>query len=167
MIDKKIGRLKLKLYNGIDELPAERYHKFNLYCLLASGIGSDVTALNNHITTIYQALQMKDFARLKTLFENYYMNLNYTIQGMDLNSMAFVCLIHSINGKEILDSSDENLMKISKEISKHEKRSKYLNLFREIKKKLKMKSKYISPVKIAKQKQDNIIALLKSVQVHY
>lgn len=162
MITKKIGFLKLELYNGIDELTTERYHKFNLYCLLSSGVGSDVESIKEHMIKIYQVLQKKDFKRLQKMFENYYLSLSYITEGLDLKTLAFTCLIHSINGDEISDLSDDNLERLSKRITKNIKRQAIFDLFKEIKKKLSRKSKYISRVELARAKQDLIIGSLKN-----
>jgi hypothetical protein len=139
MIERKIGGLKLKMYSSIEEMPIERYHKFNVYSLLSAGIGNDIESIQEHITAIFQALTKKDFDKLNIMFQNYYHSLHLTVEGYDTTSMAFTCLIHSINGKEMLDISEDNLRKVSKRITRHEKRQSVINFFRELKKKLKMK----------------------------
>ena len=165
MITKQLGRLTLKMYNGIDELPAERYHKFNLYCLMSAGIGNDAEALQSHMASIYTALNKKDYDSLLVMFQNYYHSLHFIVEQMDTQSIAFCCLIHSINGDEITDISDDNLMAISKRINKATKRSIALKLLDEIKKKLNPKSRYISPVELAEQKQKRIMASLNDVRI--
>jgi hypothetical protein len=164
MITEKIGTLDVTLYNGIDELPAERYHKFNLYCLMASGIGNDVQSVQTHITLLYQALNRKDIERLKVLLENYHHSLHFIIEQMDTQSIAFACLVHSINGKEVSDISDESLKRISKQITKSVRRSEVLNILSTIKKKLKAKSKFTSPLELAMREQERIIDSLKDIQ---
>ena len=163
MINKKIGRLRLELYSSIDELPAERYHKFNLYSLLSAGIGNDVESIQGHISRIYEALQKKDFERLQTMFQNYYHSLHFILEQIDTQSISFACLVHSINGQEIKDLSDENLKKVSSRITKSVKRAEVLNLVQSIKKKLKRKSKPISPIESAIQEQKHIMDSLKGV----
>ena len=37
------------LYDSIDELPIIRFHKYNKYMLIDSGIGSDLNDINVHI----------------------------------------------------------------------------------------------------------------------
>lgn len=167
MIEKKLGNLKLKVYSGIDELPVERYHKFNLYCLLSAGIGSDVDSINKHISSIYQSLQKKDFKRLQTQFENYYATLNYILEGIDVQSTAFACLVYSINGKVQHDISDENLTKIVKKIGRGVKRQIIINSLNEVKKKLKRKSKPISKLQAIQEKQKYITGSLKDVLSSY
>lgn len=165
MIVKRIGRLNIKLYDCIDELPIERYHKFNIYCLLSAGIGNDIESVTSHINSIYSALQRKDFDRLKIQFENYYMSLNMILEHIDTQSIAFACLVHSINGDEITDLSDESLKNISKRITRAGKRVKILELVSEIKKKLKKNSNYISPVASALERQKIIMDSLKDVLI--
>lgn len=157
MIEKNIGRLTIKYYNSIDELPTENYHKFNLYALIDSGIGSDTDSIKTHIEGIYAALQKKDFDRLKVLFGNYYMSLSYITEGLDMKSIAVCYMIHSVNGKLNNDLSDEAIHKLAKKLAKHVKRQHFISQFTALKKKLMRKSNYISPIELARQKHRAII----------
>lgn len=163
MINKRIGKLRLTLYSGIDELTADRFHKFNLYSLLSAGIGNDVESIQGHITQIYSALQKKDFERLKILFQNYHHALHFILEQIDTQSIAFACLVHSINGQLVTDISDDNLKAISERITRNIKRSEVLNLVQTIKKKLKRKSRSISPLELAMQEQKLITDSLSDV----
>ena len=136
MINKNIGRLRLKIYDNIGELPIERYHKFNTYCLLSMGIGSDIESIDNHIAEIFQALHRKDYDRLTVNFTNYYHSLRLIQDHMDIPSVAFACLVHSINDQEITDISEENLRIVSGRLTQAKRRELVINLFRELKKKL-------------------------------
>lgn len=163
MVTKKIGTLKLKLYNSIEELPSERHHLFNKYALLEAGIGSSLGSIQEHIKSLYAAANNKDNERMKVLLQNYYMSLNYTVEDIDLVSMCLCCKVYSINGKKFTDLSEESLIKLSSRIRRNAKFSQLFNLYRELKKKLRMKSKYISPLELAQQKQRVIINSLKGI----
>jgi hypothetical protein len=139
MINKNIGRLRLELYNGVDELPIERYHKFNLYCLMSAGIGNDVESITKHMGSIYQSLNKKDIERLKIQFQNYYHSLYLIIDKVDTTNMAFACLIHSVNGREVTDLSEEGIRRLQIKITRAERRKQIVQLFVDLKKKLRMK----------------------------
>jgi len=144
MIQKKIGRLNLELYSSINELPSERYHKFNLYCLMAAGIGNDAESVQNHISDIFQSLSKGDTERLKIQFQNYYHSLHLILEKADTQSLAFSCLIAAIDGKPITDLSDDGLQYTQYLISREEKRLQVVGLFTDLKKKLKQDLRYIS-----------------------
>ncbi len=142
MIKKRIGRLRLEIYDSIKELPIERYHQFNIYCLLSTGIGADVEGINKHYADIFQSLEKKDYKRLKTLFQNYYYCLHLIIEHMDLPSLAFACLVKSINERDITDFSEDNLKHISERLTRAAKRQLIFDLFKDLKKKLRTKRRY-------------------------
>lgn len=136
MIHERVGRLRLELYNGIDELPSERYHKFNLYCLMYTGIGNDAESVAKHIGDMYQSLTKNDTERLKIQLQNYHHSLYLILEKADIQSMAFACLVHSINGKEVTDLSEEGLKWIQGRISRASKRQQITKLLKDLKKKI-------------------------------
>lgn len=143
MIHRKIGRLRLQLYDSIDELPIERYHKFNMYCLMYLGIGNDPASISKHYTDMIQSIAKNDIDRLKTQLHNYYTCLHLITQGVDTQTLAFSCLVYSINEKEITDTSEEGLNWIRSRVVRAEKRSTALQILADLKKKLKANLKYI------------------------
>lgn len=144
MINRNIGRLRLELYSSVDELPIERFGKFNIYCLLAAGIGNDVESVNKHLEELYKSAYAKDFEKLKTQLYNYHHSLNAILNGERLETSAFACLVHSINGKEVNDLSEEGIKWITTRILRAEKTQMAFNLFAELKKKLRTNLKRTS-----------------------
>jgi hypothetical protein len=144
MINRTIGRLRLELYSSIDELPSNRYHKFNVFCLISAGIGGDIESIQGHISKMYESLGHKDYEKLSNQLQNYYHALHLAVEGIDAKSVALSCLIHKINNEVITDISDDNLEAISKRISKEQNREHLIKLLNELKKKLKMKYLFIS-----------------------
>ena len=136
MIDQNIGRLRLKVYGGIDELPSERYNKFNIYCLLRAGIGNDAESIATHIQDLATTIGKNDTERAMVQLNNYYHALNMILNHEDTQSMAFACLVHSINGVEITDISEEGLRWIVSRIARAEKRVQAAQLFDLLKKKI-------------------------------
>lgn len=136
MKKQNIGRLRVEFYDDVNELPSERYHKFNTYCLLYMGIGSDTEAMQKHYADIMQALQKKDLDRLNKMFQNYYYCLHLINEKIDLPSLAVACLVKSINEKDITDISEEGLREVSKRLVRSKRRNMAVTLFKELKKKL-------------------------------
>ena len=49
MTEIRIGKHKVRIYESIDELPMERFHRYNKYLLIDAGLGSDISTLDAHI----------------------------------------------------------------------------------------------------------------------
>lgn len=143
MIRKKIGRLEVELYGNINELPSERYHKFNLYCLMSAGIGNDTESVIEHIQGMYTSLAKKDTDRLMIQLQNYHHALHLILEKQDTQSLAFACLVAAIDGKPTRDISDDGLQYTQYLINREEKRLKMLAILNELKKKLKARLRYI------------------------
>ena len=43
---------KVSVYDGIDELPMRRFHKYNMLLMVDAGIGGDLSALDNHLERV-------------------------------------------------------------------------------------------------------------------
>jgi hypothetical protein len=140
---ERIGRLRVEFYDSVNELPSERYHKFNTYCLLYMGIGADAEDMQKHYSDMLQALHRKDLDRLGKMLQNYMYCLHLITEHIDLPSMAVACLVKSINDKEVNDVSEENLKRVAKRITQAKKRQMVVNLFKVLKKKLRMRSRSI------------------------
>jgi hypothetical protein len=103
---------KVEIYDSIDELPIKRFHKFNKYMLVDSGIGSDINDINEHIAKISRYIDKADKLNAKTELENLRQSLYLISEGVNVKHLSFMVLIKSINGKEIVDISDEGMKKL-------------------------------------------------------
>ena len=119
MIDLQFGRLKkttLKLYDDIDQLPIERFNKANKYWMLHDNIGSSIADFDaNHFNKLVLLAGDKD----KCIAElNKFRILVFNIMNeINVEHLSFACLIHSINGKEQTDLSEDALKKVLKRLS--------------------------------------------------
>lgn len=111
-----LNRRVIKIYDSIDELPIINFQKYNKYLLIDSGIGSDVNDIDAHITRIAKFIkagsQDKALQELQNMRQNMYM-IN---SGISPKYLAFAALIHSIDGKELTDLSDDNLKEVLENI---------------------------------------------------
>jgi hypothetical protein len=118
MIDVNFRQMKLKLYNGIDEMPMQRYMMFQKYALIDSGVGSSLQDFDTHITTALGYIQLDDKQKAAQELQNLRQNIVFIIDKISPKHYSFIALIHSINGKEIGYLSDDSLMEIHQRLLK-------------------------------------------------
>ena len=126
---------KITLYSSIDELPIVNFQKYNKYLLIDSGIGSDANDIDDHIVRVAKFIKLGDSSNALKELQNMRQNLHMVNNEISPRHMAFAALIHSIDGKEVDDLSDENLQSIIKDLNKV-RRSSLLDLLFRLKKKL-------------------------------
>ncbi|MCK9521365.1 MAG: hypothetical protein M0R74_20425 [Dehalococcoidia bacterium] len=116
VLHKGLKRTKVLFYTDIDQLPAERFSKVNKYWMLHDELGSCFEDIDRiHITRL--ALSLNDPAKAKKVLDNLRVLIYNIINETDPESLAFATLIHSIDGIELTDLSDENLKKTIKYLS--------------------------------------------------
>lgn len=105
----KDGKHRLMMYEGVDDMPCVRYHKFNQYLLQGNGIGCDNKALVEKIHSIADMIDKeqpkKAIAELKTLA----ITFNFMEKAIDPKSQAFACLVYSIDGEVRDDVSEDGI----------------------------------------------------------
>ena len=116
ILHKGFTKTTVVIYTDIDQLPAERFSKVNKYWMLHDELGSSFSDIDNiHITRL--ALSLSDRDKAKKVLDNLRVLIYNIINEIDPNSLAFACLVHSINGVELTDLSDENLKRTIKYLS--------------------------------------------------
>lgn len=117
MKDIKIGKHKLKVFDSIEDLPIVRHHKFSKLVLIDAHIGSDISGFDAHAERIVRYIK----ANKPELAEKELLNLRQNIFMVQTETspkhLAFAALVHSIDGKEVTDLSDESLRRVLAEIS--------------------------------------------------
>ena len=66
----KIGKHNVELYDTIEELPITRFHKYQKYLLVDSGIGSTIEDFDKHIEKARRFLILNDPANAQKELEN-------------------------------------------------------------------------------------------------
>jgi hypothetical protein len=116
ILHKGLTKTNVLLYTEIDQLPADRFSKVNKYWMLNDELGNCFEDIDRiHITRIALSLHDKDKAR--KVLDNMRVLIHNIINEVNPQSLAFACLIHSIDGEEVTDLSDENLTKVIKYLS--------------------------------------------------
>lgn len=108
----------VKLYDSIDELPISQFQNYQRYLLIDSGIGSDVNDIAAHINTIRKLVKSKQEEKADRELINLMQNIVFCVKESNPKLYSFCCLIHSINGKELNDFSQDNLNLTIKQLSK-------------------------------------------------
>ena len=116
-IEKLKNGTTIELYESIEELPLKRFHKYNKFILIDSGIGSDLNDINGHISRTEQMISHDPRMALKEL-ENLRQCIFLIVNETSPRHLAFAALIHSVNGKVVTDISDEGLKRVLDMVNK-------------------------------------------------
>lgn len=113
----KLNGKAVTLYDGIEELPMPRFHRYNKYLLLDAGIGSDLAAFDRHTERILAYLRQKDEKNAMVELDNMRQNVYFILQNVAPTQLSFAALVISINGEPCNDLSDEGLRKTFEKIN--------------------------------------------------
>lgn len=131
IVNKKVVRV----YDSIDEMPIINFQKYNKYLLIDSGIGSDADDIDAHITRIARFIKSNNAKKALQELQNMRQNMYMVNNEISSRYLAFAALIHSIDGKEINDLSDDGLKNTLAEL-KRIKHSTIINFLIWLKKKV-------------------------------
>lgn len=130
-----INKKTICVYDSIDEMPIANFQKYNKYLMIDSGVGSDVDDIDAHITKIAKYIKSKDEKKALLELQNMRQSMYMVNSEISPKYLAFAALIHSIDGKEVTDLSDDGLKALLEEI-KQIKHSKVIEFLFWLKKKL-------------------------------
>ena len=105
MLNNKV----IKLYDSIDEMPIINFQRYNKYLLIDSGIGSDVDDIDAHIVRVAKFIKANNNKKALQELQNMRQNMYMVNSAISPRYLAFAALIHSIDGKEIKDISEDSL----------------------------------------------------------
>ena len=104
------------MYDDIEELPVERFNKANKYWMLSDHLGNSFEDIDKvHISKLYYVADNKDkvikeIGNLRVLVHN-------ILGETHPNQLAFASLVHSVDGVEAKDLTDDGLKRLVKELS--------------------------------------------------
>lgn len=131
IVNKKVVRV----YDSIDEMPIVNFQKYNKYLLIDSGIGSDADDIDAHITRVAKFFKSNNAKKALQELQNMRQNMYMVNSEISPRYLAFAALIHSIDGKEVNDLSDDGLKKLLQDL-KDIKHSKVIDFLLWLKKKV-------------------------------
>lgn len=117
MIDVKVGKYKLKMYESINELPVERYHMYNKMLMVDAGVGSTIESFDLHIEKVLRFMKDKPDLAAKEL-ENLRQNVYLLQERLSPRNLAFCALVAEVNGKPQDDITSEGLKRLAKKFDK-------------------------------------------------
>lgn len=107
----------VRIFDSIDELPITRFHKYNKYLLIDSGIGSDLNDVLAHIDRAIRYIgSNKELAVVE--LENMKQAMFLINETICPRHLAFAALVDSIDGKRITDISDESMQEVVYKLGK-------------------------------------------------
>lgn len=131
IVNKKVVRV----YDSIDEMPIVNFQKYNKYLLIDSGIGSDADDIDAHITRVVKFIKSNNAKKALQELQNMRQNMYMVNSEISPRYLAFAALIHSIDGEEVNDLSDDGLKNILARL-KEIKHSKIIDFLAWLKKKV-------------------------------
>ena len=135
MVTKKVGKHTIEMYDGIDELPIARFHKYQKLLLIDAGIGSDINAFDQRLEKTRRFLMAGKADKAGQEIENLRQCVYLIQTGSNPKHRAFACLVAKIDGKECNDVSDDGLERVLQTLSETPI-SKLAALFEAAKKKI-------------------------------
>lgn len=108
----------VKLYDSIDELPIVNFQKYNKCLLIDSGLGSDIDSIDSHIVNLAKYINSGDKKKAISELQNMRQNMHMIVSNVSPKHYAFAALIHSIDGVEQKDLSDNHLQELVDELSR-------------------------------------------------
>lgn len=157
LINKKV----VKVYDSIDEMPIVNFQKYNKYLLIDSGVGSDADDIDAHITRIAKFIKANNNKKALQELQNMRQNMYMVNNEISPKYLAFVALIHSIDGKEVNDLSDDGLKALLKEL-KEIKHSAIVELLLRLKKKVTFELDTYFPGDFVNSKEKDVYDKIKN-----
>lgn len=130
-----INNKTILVYDSIDEMPIVNFQKYNKFLLIDSGIGSDVDDIDAHIVKVAKYIKANDEKKALAELQNMRQSIYMVNSEISPKYLAFAALIHSIDGKEVTDLSDDGLKTLLQDI-REIKHSAITDFLARLKKKL-------------------------------
>lgn len=108
-IKTKKGNHKVVIYDDIEEMNIVRYHKFSQSMMQASIIGFGTGGLRDALMKIMRDIERGDNESAMLGIKNAFLSIKFSEETIDPSSNAFAVLIHSIDGEEREDISDDGM----------------------------------------------------------
>ncbi len=107
-----IGKHRVKVYDSIDDLPMERFHKYNKFLLIDAGLGSDMQSFDAHIEKVVTFMRNGDKDNAAKELENMRQNVYVMQTEQSPQNLSFAALVAEIDDIETDDLSDEGLERV-------------------------------------------------------
>jgi hypothetical protein len=113
----QFGPVALELYDSIFNMPPARESKMQYYMLSEFGIGHTFEAIRSHLNSVIMTAHQGDLVALNQECENLMLSYYTIAQEYNPKHIAWMCMIHSIDGEPFTDLSEDNLIEKAKWLS--------------------------------------------------
>lgn len=109
---------KIELFDGIEKMPVVRYNKYTKYRVLSSGVGNTIGDIIAKLSSL-QSMIGKEGCEKKMNSEILALKqtFHFCTANVDPATLAFSCLVASVDGEECTDMTDEGFEAVRKRIS--------------------------------------------------
>jgi hypothetical protein len=90
---------KIQIYDSIEDLPADRFNKYNRGLMIDAGIGSDIQAFNDRINAI-RALIDSEPKKAKIELSNMQNSVLFVMSNTHPEQIAFCAVVKRVDGKD-------------------------------------------------------------------
>lgn len=104
-----LGTHEVTMYDSIEELPIERFQKYNKMLMLDAGLGSDTSALDAHLARVGEFIKAKDLTNAAAEIDNVRQTLFNVQNGLTPHFLSLIPLMAELDGEPLTDMSDESL----------------------------------------------------------
>lgn len=130
----KINKHTVEIYDSIDELPINRFQRYNKYLLIDSGVGSDLQDVLDHIDRAKIYIKSNPSMAITEL-DNMKQAVYLVSEQISPKYMAFAVLVSKIDGQPMDDLTDAGLQRVL-DILKEAKKSWIDGILHSVKKKI-------------------------------
>lgn len=130
----KINKHTVEIYDSIDELPINRFQRYNKYLLIDSGVGSDLQDVLDHIDRAKIYIKSNPSMAITEL-DNMKQAVYLVSEQISPKYMAFAVLVSNIDGQPMDDLTDAGLQRVL-DILKEAKKSWIDGILHSVKKKI-------------------------------
>lgn len=115
MREEKIGKHTIVFQDDIEQMSINQFNKVNKYWMLSDSLGSDFADIDKmHLARI--AIVAGDRDKVIREVNNLRILVHNIINEISPEQLAYVALIHSIDGRVLTDYSEDNLKKLIREL---------------------------------------------------
>lgn len=145
MRTEKIGKTTLIIYDGIEEIPAYNFSRYNFFLMLDSGIGGDIDAIATRLGNMQRLAVKGEIEKHEIEANNLLQAFSFIMENTTPEHLCFVPWIASVDGEQLTDLSDSNVKNVLKRLSSDGLTHGFIKRFlKAIKKKSLRKWRYFS-----------------------
>ena len=100
------------MFDSIEELPIVRFQKYNKMLMLDAGLGSDLTALDAHLSRVGEFIKAGETDNAAREIDNLRQTLFNVQNGLTPHFMSLIPLMAEVDGEPLTDLSDENIQRV-------------------------------------------------------